>query len=134
MQWKKGIPIEILPQAYESFSKLMKNLTASLPIQLTPNLRMAVLKAGPVVTDNGNFIIDLVPSAPLAPNIISELEKVLERIPGVVGTGLFIKMANAAYFGKEDGSVVNLFAQGPVRNPFAPIKLELEQCLSAEQK
>jgi ribose 5-phosphate isomerase A len=53
-KWKQGIPIEVVPFAY---AKVLQNLHEILG---SPNakLRMAVAKAGPVVTDNGNFIID----------------------------------------------------------------------------
>ena len=65
-------------------------------------LRMAVAKAGPVVTDNGNFLID----APFG--LIHDPAKVLrdvKLITGVVEVGLFCNMAEMAYFGCEDGSV-----------------------------
>lgn len=66
------------------------------------SLRMAVAKAGPVVTDNGNFLID----APF--DLIREpaqLLRELKLITGVVEVGLFCNMAKVAYFGCEDGSV-----------------------------
>lgn len=66
-------------------------------------LRMAVNKAGPVVTDNGNFILDW-------KNFDQTLDwekinQTLLLIPGVVETGLFIQMAQEAYFGMPNGSV-----------------------------
>ena len=51
-QWKKGIPLEVVPMAYVP---VMKKLQA---LGLTAKLRMAQNKAGPVVSDNGNFVID----------------------------------------------------------------------------
>jgi hypothetical protein len=63
-------------------------------------LRMAVSKAGPVVTDNGNFVID----APFAPDTMADPAALLRRIKmltGVVEVGLFCGMAQAAYFGNE---------------------------------
>ena len=49
----KGVPVEVAPFAY---AKLLHNLHAlGSP---TAQLRMAVNKAGPVVSDNGNFVID----------------------------------------------------------------------------
>lgn len=53
MQWKAGVPVEVAPFAY---AKVLKNL-ALLGSQ-NPTLRMGKAKAGPVVSDNGNFIID----------------------------------------------------------------------------
>jgi ribose 5-phosphate isomerase A len=68
----------------------------------TPVLRMAQAKAGPVVTDNANFIIDAdfgVLKNPL------DLNLKLLQIPGVVDSGLFLGMAQAAYIGQKDGTV-----------------------------
>ena len=67
-------------------------------------LRMGKMKAGPVVSDNGNFIID----APFPPDMMAKPVELLHRIKmltGVVEVGLFCGMAKAAYFGNEDGSV-----------------------------
>lgn len=65
-------------------------------------LREGSGKAGPVVTDNGNFILDTdfgVIKDPYA------LEQELIKIPGIVETGLFSKMANSIYIGKKSGEV-----------------------------
>ncbi|KFV64546.1 Ribose-5-phosphate isomerase, partial [Dryobates pubescens] len=51
--WKKGIPIEVIPMAYVPVSRALSRSFGG-----TAELRMAVSKAGPVVTDNGNFILD----------------------------------------------------------------------------
>lgn len=51
-QWKQGVPIEVVPFAY---TKVLQNLEA---LKSPAILRMAKAKAGPVVSDNGNFIID----------------------------------------------------------------------------
>ncbi len=67
-----------------------------------PVLRMAEKKAGPVVTDNGNFVIDA------DFGIITDPKKLnleLSMIPGVVETGLFIDMATKVFFGQEDGTL-----------------------------
>lgn len=69
------------------------------------NLRMAVSKAGPCVTDNGNFILDWNFNI----DKITDWEKVNTKIisiPGVVETGLFVNMAQRAYFGQSDGTVI----------------------------
>lgn len=51
--WKKGVPIEVLPFAYSMVFERLKKLGG------VPKLRMAEPnKAGPVVTDNGGFVID----------------------------------------------------------------------------
>lgn len=68
-------------------------------------LRMAVAKAGPCVTDNGNFILDWFFEGSAKTNF-DEINRALQMISGVVDTGLFIGMAKKAYFGMADGSVV----------------------------
>nr|CAG4641064.1 EOG090X0ACL [Eulimnadia texana] len=97
-QWKQGIPIEVIPGAYRAVqTKIAKNLGGEL------NLRMSgSSKAGPVVTDNGNFILDW-----KFPTVMEwkDVEVELNMIPGVVENGLFVGMARKAYFGMNDGSV-----------------------------
>ncbi|MFX1419216.1 MAG: ribose 5-phosphate isomerase A [Promethearchaeota archaeon] len=98
--WKKGIPIEVIPMAYLPIMKKLKKLGGN------PILRMAQSKSGPLVTDNGNFIIDVdfgIIDNPL------ELNNKILPIPGVVDTGLFIEMASKAYVGLEDGNVLTHF-------------------------
>ena len=51
--WKTGIPVEIVPEAHKMLLRNLKSLGGK------PNLRMAKSKMGPVVTDNGHFIIDV---------------------------------------------------------------------------
>ncbi|KAJ3382603.1 ribose-5-phosphate isomerase rki1 [Lobulomyces angularis] len=94
--WKKGVPLEVIPFAYVSITEKLKSMGGK------PTLRMAINKAGPVVTDNGNFIIDV--DFDLIKNP-SELNLKLIQISGVVETGLFCGMSEICYFGQEDGSV-----------------------------
>jgi ribose 5-phosphate isomerase A len=68
-----------------------------------PQLRMGgSAKAGPCITDNGNFIIDADFGQIASP---ADLESKLCAIPGILETGLFVNMACKAYFGMEDGTV-----------------------------
>lgn len=64
------------------------------------------LQAGPVVTDNGNFVVD-VDFGVVAADGVGALNDRLQRIVGVVETGLFVGMATKAYFGQPDGSVTS---------------------------
>ncbi|MBD3255856.1 MAG: ribose 5-phosphate isomerase A [Candidatus Lokiarchaeota archaeon] len=95
-KWKKGVPIEVIPIAYVPLMNKFQKLGGK------PVLRMAQAKAGPLVTDNGNFVIDV--DFGLIENPDSINQKLLS-IPGVVDTGLFINIAKAAYIGQKDGSV-----------------------------
>ncbi|XP_072042355.1 ribose-5-phosphate isomerase-like [Amphiura filiformis] len=97
-QWKKGVPIEVIPMAY-------KPVISQLCMQFggKAELRMAKAKAGPVVTDNGNFIIDWQFDA--VPENWKSVNQEITLIPGVVETGLFVNMAKKVYFGMDDGTV-----------------------------
>ncbi|KAG2205209.1 hypothetical protein INT46_007797 [Mucor plumbeus] len=99
-EWVKGVPIEVVPMTYKS---VMKSIDTKLSLKpISSKLRMAVNKAGPVVTDNGNFVIDTHFGALENP---AQLLKELKLLTGVYEVGLFCNMAEKAYFGEEDGSV-----------------------------
>jgi ribose 5-phosphate isomerase A len=67
-------------------------------------VRQAKGKLGPVVTDNGNVIVDADFGAMETP---SKLDEELKAIPGVLETGLFLDYAHIAYVGTKD-SVIEL--------------------------
>ncbi|CAN8000796.1 unnamed protein product [Ixodes pacificus] len=95
--WKKGIPVEVIPMAYVPVQKKIEKLLGN-----KAELRQAAKKCGPVVTDNGNFILD----CKFAPQSNwSATNTALKMIPGVVETGLFVGMAQKVYYGLNDGSV-----------------------------
>eukprot|EP00066_Takifugu_rubripes_P026865 XP_011616131.1 PREDICTED: ribose-5-phosphate isomerase [Takifugu rubripes] len=96
-QWKKGVPIEVIPMAHVPVGRTIVRRFGGVA-----NLRMAVSKAGPVVTDNCNFILDWKFDGA---RDWTEVNTAIKMIPGVVETGLFVGMADRAYFGMEDGSV-----------------------------
>ncbi|KAM4808603.1 ribose-5-phosphate isomerase [Rhinophrynus dorsalis] len=96
-QWKKGIPIEVIPMAYVPVTKALQSRFGGIA-----ELRMAINKAGPVVTDNGNFLLDWKFDKV---QDWKTLNTAITMIPGVVDTGLFIDMAERVYFGMEDGTV-----------------------------
>lgn len=98
-QYHKGIPIEVVPMAYVPIKQKIENEFGG-----TVKLRMAVAKAGPCVTDNGNFILDW----QFKVDKVADWNKINTTIismPGVVETGLFVNMAQRAYFGQNDGTV-----------------------------
>ena len=94
--WKRGIPVEIIPMSYIPVMKKLDKL-GGIPV-----LRMAQAKAGPVVSDNGNFIIDVDFGQINNPD---DLNTKLLKISGIVDTGLFVGMASKAYIGQKDGTV-----------------------------
>jgi len=98
-QWHKGVPIEVIPSAYTAVRrKIEKHLGGKVTLRMSGSS-----KAGPVVTDNGNFLLDWQFDSALN---WKEVESTLNMIPGVVENGLFVGMASKAYFGMSDGSVM----------------------------
>jgi len=86
------VPVEILPFAISSVKRKIEKIGGK------PILREGKGKLGPVITDNGNAVIDAVFG--IIENA-GELEKQLKMIPGVVETGLFIGLSNIAYIGNN---------------------------------
>ncbi|MGB9756736.1 MAG: ribose 5-phosphate isomerase A [Candidatus Bathyarchaeales archaeon] len=88
------VPTETLPFAAPL---VMRKITE---IGGKPILREGIKKVGPILTDNGNFIIDAHFGLIKNPE---ELEHKLKTLPGIVETGLFIKIASEVYVGKSSG-------------------------------
>lgn len=92
------LPVEALPMAMTPVMRAIEKLGGK------PELRMGVKKAGPVITDQGNFVIDVKFDAIANP---AELEKTLNNIPGVLENGLFVGVANTVLVGEiKDGQPV----------------------------
>jgi ribose 5-phosphate isomerase A len=92
------IPIEVLPFSLG----VVKRKIAEMGI--SPTVRPAQKKMGPVVTDNGNFILDLKFPKPITNPVQVAID--LKMIPGVVETGLFIGMTDEVHVGTEEGSYI----------------------------
>jgi ribose 5-phosphate isomerase A len=88
------VPAEVLPFALAPVTANIKKLGGE------PLLRESKGKLGAVVTDNGNYIVDI-DFGPI--DKAEELDQRLKIIPGVFETGLFIGMADVVYLGKPDG-------------------------------
>ncbi|MGC9516257.1 MAG: ribose-5-phosphate isomerase RpiA [Methanomicrobiales archaeon] len=88
------VPVEVIPLAL----KVVKNKLNAF--DGLPSLRMAVKKDGPVITDNGNFILDAKFDKIEDP---STLEKEINNIPGVVENGIFSGMAHEVIIGTSEG-------------------------------
>jgi ribose 5-phosphate isomerase A len=92
------LPVEVLPMAVAPVTRAIEALGGK------PTLRMGVRKAGPVVTDQGNLVIDVkfddIPDP-------AGLEKTLNNIPGVLENGLFVNVANVILVGEiKDGVAI----------------------------
>ncbi|GAB4227454.1 MAG: ribose-5-phosphate isomerase RpiA [Elainellaceae cyanobacterium] len=92
------LPVEVLPMAVTPVMKAIEDLGGK------PELRMGVKKDGPVITDQGNMILDVTFGAIENP---TELEKTLNNIPGVLENGLFVGVATLVLVGEiKDGQPV----------------------------
>jgi ribose 5-phosphate isomerase A len=91
---KFKVPIEVSP-----FS-LVKVMSDIKEIGGKPVLREGKKKVGAIITDNGNYIVDV--DFGFIDNI-KKLNNNLKKIPGVIETGLFIGLADIVYFGKPRG-------------------------------
>ncbi len=90
------VPVEVLPFALSTVVARVEDLGGKAV------LREGERKVGPVVTDNGNFILDVTFGAV---DDLTRLDVAVKSIPGVLETGLFLGMVDVVYLGKQDGVV-----------------------------
>lgn len=88
------LAVEVLPDAYRQVMAALRDMGSD------PVLRMAVRKAGPVVTDQGNLIVDAKFAAISDP---ASMERDINNIPGVLENGLFVGVADEILIGQIDG-------------------------------
>ena len=93
---KFPVPVEIIPEARQPITNALNNLGAKAV------LREGVRKCGPVITDNGNQILDCTWDKPIN---VPEMETRINSIVGVVETGLFTQNKPIVFIAKEDGTV-----------------------------
>ncbi|MDR2070075.1 MAG: ribose-5-phosphate isomerase RpiA [Treponema sp.] len=91
-----AIPIEVIPEARVPVIQAIEALGAE------PVVREAVRKAGPVITEHGNFIVDVRLKLAADP---AALEAEFNRIPGVVENGLFTRLRPSVFIARQDGTV-----------------------------
>ncbi len=94
------IPVEILPFGHQATIRLLEDI---FPVKAT--LRMLdQRKIGPVVTDNGNYIVDL---EILRDSLdLLTVEKEIKKIPGVIESGIFASLPyDRAFMACKDGTV-----------------------------
>ena len=93
-----AVPVEVIPMAISPVTRAIEKLGGK------PELRMGVKKAGPVITDQGNMVIDVRFDAIDNP---AELEKTLNNIPGVLENGIFVNCTDLVLIGEvQDGQPV----------------------------
>lgn len=86
------LPVEVLPGAWRQVQAQLNSMGGEA------QLRMAVKKAGPVVTDQGNLVLDVKFAGGI--NEPAELELAINNLPGVLENGLFINLADQVLVGE----------------------------------
>ena len=84
------VPLEVLPMAVQPVTRAVEALGGE------PVLRMAVNKDGPVITDQGNMVVDArfdgIDDA-------HGMESALNNVPGILENGLFVGLATEILVG-----------------------------------
>ena len=89
------LPVEVLPSAWRQVQSNLLRLDGSA------ELRMAKCKAGPVITDQGNLVLDVSFSGGI--HDPCGLESTINNIPGVLENGLFVNITNEVLVGEITG-------------------------------
>ncbi|MBQ9238407.1 MAG: ribose-5-phosphate isomerase RpiA [Treponema sp.] len=90
------VPVEIIVEARVPVVRALSSLGALCV------LRAGIKKCGPVITDNGNQILDCTWESPIDPE---KMERDITAIAGVVEVGLFTRCKPRVFIAHADGSV-----------------------------
>ncbi len=88
---KCPVPVEVLPLAYAPVIRALEQLGGK------PEIRMGIKKAGPVITDQGNMVVDVWFDEISDP---AGFERAINNLPGVLENGLFVQLADTILVGE----------------------------------
>ena len=91
------LPVEVLPSAWKQVKDIISEMSGD------STLRMATKKAGPVVTDQGNLILDVLFNDGI--KVPKDLEILINNIPGVLENGLFVDLTDKVLVGKIENDM-----------------------------
>jgi len=92
----RPVPVEVIPASSRLVCEELNSMGAEVKI------RMSDAKDGPLITDNGNFIID----ADFGPiDNPTRLEYEINNIPGVIENGIFSRGVDRVIVGTRDGII-----------------------------
>lgn len=94
--FRMPLPVEVVPMAVTPVMKVLGALGARAEI------RMGMKKDGPVVSDQGMWVVDAMFDGISNPEHVND---VLLKTPGVVDHGLFIGLATQVLVGTSEGAV-----------------------------
>ena len=100
------LPVEVLPNAWKQVQEIISEMNGS------SSLRMATKKAGPVVTDQGNLILDVFFTDGIKNP--KDIEMSINNIPGVLENGLFVDLTDKVLVGRIENGVPNVFSPAKV--------------------
>jgi len=103
---KFPLPVEVLPNAWKQVKEVIAKMEG------ISTLRMATKKAGPVVTDQGNLILDV-----LFKDAIKDpknIEMQINNIPGVLENGLFVDLTDKVLVGKIENNIPVVYSPSKV--------------------
>ena len=100
------LPVEVIPNAWKQVKEVIFEMDG------TSNLRMAAKKAGPVVTDQGNLILDVLFEDGIKNP--KEIEMSINNIPGVLENGLFVDLADKILVGKIENNIPIVYSPSKV--------------------
>ncbi|HGY5531716.1 MAG: ribose-5-phosphate isomerase RpiA [Prochlorococcus sp.] len=94
------LPVEVLPGAWRQVQGCLAELGGSA------ELRMAKHKAGPVVTDQGNLVLDVSMTDGISDP--EDLESRINNLPGVLENGLFVNLTDEVLVGQISDGVAGV--------------------------
>jgi ribose 5-phosphate isomerase A len=97
------VPVEVLPMAVHPVELALARLGGE------PVLRIGARKDGPLVTDQGFWILD-VTFARI--DDAGEMDRAIKGLPGVLDHGIFVGLATDVFVGQNDGDVRVLALDG----------------------
>ena len=100
------LPVEVLPNAWKQVMDVIAEMDG------ISTLRMAEKKAGPVVTDQGNLILDVLFDDGIQNP--KDIEMSINNIPGVLENGLFVDLTDKVLVGKIENNVPVVYAPSKV--------------------
>lgn len=88
------VPVEVLPFSWKAVAEELREMKGRV------ELRQGSGKAGPVITDNGNYVLDVAFGVIENPG---KLEAEINLIKGVIENGIFPGMAHEVHVGTKNG-------------------------------
>ena len=100
------LPVEVLPNAWKQVQDVISEMNGN------STLRMATKKAGPIVTDQGNLILDVLFDGGIKNP--KDIEITINNIPGVLENGLFVDLTDKVLVGKIENDIPVVYSPSKV--------------------